>query len=79
MVYIYMRERVKAYGSVLVLVAYVISGSIAAGMFINGAWILDKIGLVGLIIEIIVINICAVLSLLYDISGNAKKVFEGQV
>lgn len=48
-------------------------------MFINGAWILDKIGLVGLIIEIIVINICAVLSLLYDISGNAKKVFEGQV
>ncbi|NUC74496.1 hypothetical protein HTZ84_19715 [Haloterrigena sp. SYSU A558-1] len=74
-----MGERIKAYGSVLVLVAFAISGSIAAGMFINGAWILDKIGLVGLVIEIIVINLCAILSLLYDISGNARKVFEGQI
>ncbi|WP_126662275.1 hypothetical protein [Haloterrigena salifodinae] len=73
-----MKERTKAYGSILVLVAFAISGSIAAGMFINGAWILDRIGLVGLIIELIVINLCAILSLLYDIRGNARKVFEGK-
>lgn len=71
-----MREVVKIYGSLVVLLAFAISGSVALGMFINGAWILDRIGLVGLIIEIIVLNLCAVLSFLYDIPGNAKKAVE---
>lgn len=71
-----MRARIKAYGSVLVLVAFAVTGTIAAGMFVDGAWILDRIGLTGLIVEIVVINVCAVLSLLYDIPGNARKAFE---
>lgn len=71
-----MRARIKTYGSVLVLVAFAVTGTIAAGMFVDGAWILDRIGLAGLIVEIVVINVCAVLSLLYDIPGNARKAFE---
>jgi len=71
-----MKETIQIYGSIAVFVAFAITGTIAAGMFVDGAWILDRIGLVGLVIELVVINVCAVLSLLYDLPGNARKAFD---
>ncbi|RZH69109.1 hypothetical protein [Natrinema altunense] len=71
-----MKEKIKIYGSLCILIASVLSGSIALGMFVWGRIIIDTIGLVGLLIEIIVLNFCMIASMYLDIIGNASRAID---
>lgn len=71
-----MKEVGRMIGSLIVFIAFAITAPLAIGLFINGEWVLERIGFTGLILLIVVLNVCAVLSLAFDLTGNVKKLSE---
>jgi len=67
---------VRVYGSILVFVLWAIGGCLTVALFVDAAWLIDIIGIIGLIVLTVGMTALAIVSFATDLPGNAREAFE---
>ncbi|AAG20959.1 MULTISPECIES: hypothetical protein [Halobacterium] len=70
-----LRQTVRVYGSLLVLVIGFLCGGLTIALFISASWVVETLGLVGFVLYVLTTFLCALLSFMFDLIGNAKEAF----
>ncbi|WP_148414687.1 hypothetical protein [Haloferax sp. KTX1] len=70
-----LRQAVRVYGSLLVLVTGLLCGGLTIALFISASWVVETLGLVGFGLYVVTTILCAILSFMFDLIGNAKEAF----
>ncbi|ELZ79610.1 hypothetical protein C455_08497 [Haloferax larsenii JCM 13917] len=70
-----LNRTVRVYGSILVLTTGLLCGGLTVALFISASWVVETLGLVGFGIYVVTTFVCAILSFMFDLIGNAKEAF----
>ncbi|ELZ80241.1 hypothetical protein C453_19225 [Haloferax elongans ATCC BAA-1513] len=70
-----LKRTVRVYGSLLVLATGFLCGALTVALFISASWVVETLGLVGFGIYVVTTFLCAILSFMFDLIGNAKEAF----
>ncbi|SEL80648.1 hypothetical protein SAMN04488691_108100 [Haloferax larsenii] len=70
-----LNRTVRVYGSILVLTTGLLCGGLTVALFISASWVVETLGLAGFGIYVVTTFVCAILSFMFDLIGNAKEAF----
>jgi spore coat protein U-like protein len=68
-----MKSAIRVYGSVFVLLSGVVCGFFTVALFVEASWVIETLGLLGFGVYVVWTVVIAVISLSFDLIGNARE------